>query len=129
MVVEANSSISGEKKPEVTANNKEFEKDPGIAHGIAASLFYEANGVEKQFESLSAKEMKPWINKAMVVLAYIDKMDLALAKRVSTKEAEASRRRDVDALTKEIEDFVKGLKTTKPGLFPAAELAIRIVKL
>jgi hypothetical protein len=104
-----------------------ISSDGGYVQEFAACLFYHEHGTEKQFESLTPEEAKPYLEKGIAVMLHIIKMDRVLAPKVSMEETEARRRKDIDILTGLIEGFVKDLKTTKPALFPCGELAHRIL--
>lgn len=103
------------------------KKNIGIAQGIAAGMYYAESGTSKQFESLTAEELKPWFDKAVAVLGCIEKMNMVLVPRTQIKDDEESEKAYLERLTLIIQGFVKSCKTTKPALFPSAELAHRIL--
>uniref|UniRef100_A0A6M3IW96 Uncharacterized protein n=1 Tax=viral metagenome TaxID=1070528 RepID=A0A6M3IW96_9ZZZZ len=78
------------------------------------------------FSSLEPQIANSYCQETVRVLESIDKCNLMLTKKMSLKDQEARARRNIDTLTIIIEGFVKGLKTTKPALFPCGELAHKI---
>ena len=98
---------------------------------FAALLYYagtENTPEQKQYEELEEKEQSPWLRQVLDILLAIDKLNMMLVKKVSQEESEQKERKNIEILTQIISDFVKGLKTTKPSLFPSEELAHRILK-
>jgi hypothetical protein len=99
---------------------------------IATLLYYDANapkaaGALISFEKQTEEVQKPFLSQATRLLIAVDKLDLAIVKKVDPKIARELARKNLETLTAIIKEFVKGLKTTKPGLFPAEELAHRIL--
>jgi len=101
------------------------KKRLSITETLGAMMYYDekADLRGKSFESLPKVESEPYIGRAGRILLAIDKMDYMLVPKVTQEELEARRRSRIDNLTRVIAEFVKGLKTTKPELFPYGELA------
>jgi hypothetical protein len=99
-----------------------------LNYNLAALLFYDEKGITKQFEELPAEEQETWLFRATKILGLLDKLNLTVTKKQDPEEVRAKNEKAVETLTQLIKGFVKGLNNTKPALFPAEELARRILK-
>lgn len=110
------------------------EKKPQSLVMLLAALFYfdSIPPVKRKeamaFEKLTEAEQSPYTTQANKFLVYLDKLNLSAQPKVDAKKAEEAEQRNLDILTGQIKDFVAGLKTTKPNLFPCDELALRILR-
>jgi len=110
------------------------EKKVSIVTQIAALLFYNAMKEDKkgepcpQFEELEEKKQHPYIARSVEMMGALDKLNLKIILRPDARKEELTEARKVEELKEVIGGFVKGLKTTKPALFPVEELALRILR-
>lgn len=81
-----------------------------------------------QFDQLDPDQKQVFIDQATKYLLYLGKIGLVVQKPVPQKEVEQNREKRLDQLTAVVEVFVKGLKSTKPTIFPYRELACRIME-
>lgn len=107
--------------------NGAIQSKVSIIHGLAAGIFYHEQGTEKNFEDLKAEELKPYMEKAQVCLEHIGKMGYGLILQKELVEKKADEVKHLVHLTEIIKKFVNKLNTTKPALFPAEELAHKIL--
>lgn len=110
------------------------EKKPqGLADQLGALIYFDSIKPEKRkeaipFEKLTEAEQAPYTMQAIKVLQALDKLNLVAQPKSDRKKEIMTENQNLDILTDLIEKFVKGLKTTKPGLFPSRELAARILQ-
>ena len=102
-----------------------------LAVQLAALIYFDSLTPAKRkdalaFEKLTEAEQDPYVKQADRCLAALDKLNLSAQPKVDAKKAAESDQQKIDALITIIKDFIKGLKTTKPNLFPCEELALRI---
>lgn len=105
----------------------EAKTPTGIAQEFAACLYYYTHGSSKQFEKLTAEELKPWIGRGIKIIQHIDKLEMVLVPKVAQQVKQEDEVKHLEILTQIIENFVKKLNTTKPELFPGRELAYCIL--
>ena len=103
------------------------QKSTDIVFQIAALIYYDEHKKEKQFEELNAEEQKPFMARAVKFLQALDKLNKRVSDKVDPHEEFLRRQKNINILTEIVEKFVKGLKTTRPEMFPAKELAMRIM--
>lgn len=94
-----------------------------------AALRYYATGLKKPFEKLEKENQEQFVKEAVGILDAIEKLNLMLVARVDPKVAEERRRSLHDRLTSVIKNFNRGIKSFKPDLYPAEELAWQMIKL
>jgi len=99
---------------------------------LAALMYFDSVKPEKRkdmimFEKLTEAEQSPFLAQVQKFLAAIGKMGMQINKCTDKKKEVEVRAVAADQLTVKIEEFVKGLKTVKPALFPCRELALRIL--
>lgn len=98
------------------------------AETLAELLFYDEKGSGVNFDKLSDDERAAYKIRALKIFEMLDKMELMTVGKVSSEKLMEARLKNLDQLTEIIKGFVKGLKTTKPELFPAGELACWIME-
>ena len=104
---------------------------------LAALTYYNIHGTKIKYESLPDSEQKGWRDIAAAVLVGLDKLNKMVVLKVTPQESEGVRNKNIEVLTKIIQDFVMGLKSIKcpkcgseaelrPLIFPCTELAHRV---
>lgn len=99
-----------------------------LAKELAACLYYEASGTDKPFEKLPVEEVGLWLKRGVAIVQHIEKINLEVVPMGSKQQVKEDDIKYLERLTLIIDKFVKGLNTTKPGLFPSAELAHKILR-
>jgi len=99
-----------------------------LAKELAACLYYQAEGTETQFEKQDPDVVAIWLNRGVVVVQHLEKLGLEVVPMGAKEQTKEDDAKHLERLTQIIEKFVKGLNTTKPALFPAKELAHKILQ-
>ena len=110
--------------------------DPNSLAGKLAQVLYYDHEIAKgekdvsPYEAMAYPDQDVWNKRAYACLAALDKLNkrvVDVTAVVSPKESEERRRHNHTVLSGIIRDFNKGLKTTKPELYPCEELAYKIL--
>ncbi len=86
-------------------------------------MYYGAGNVEGAFEDLPEEEVSERIKEASLFMVSLDKMNKMVVVKVEPEDSAADRGKHLARLTTIIDSFNRRLKTTKPELYPSAELA------
>ena len=110
------------------------EKKPVmLAEQLGALVYFDTIKPEKRrdavpFEKLTEAERIPYIAPAVKFIEYLGKLNISLGAKVDRKKDNLTEEQNLDILADTIEDFIKGVRVVKPGLFPCRELAARILQ-
>ena len=110
---------------------KQEKKAQGLVDRLGALIYFEGLKPAQRkeampFEQLTEAEQQPYVAQAGKFLQHLDKLNLAAQPKVDHKKEEVSANQEREMLAGIIATFMKGIRTTKPGLFPCEELAARI---
>ncbi len=108
-------------------------KPQNLTHLLGALFYFDSMSPTKRkdatpFEKLTEAEQQPYAGQAARFISYLDKLNFMVCIKTDPKKEAESEARNLEILTTQIKDFVKGLTTTKPALFPCEELAARILR-
>lgn len=95
---------------------------------MASLMYYGSEKRTLKFEELDEGTQQLWADQASYALIALDKLDKMIVKKVLPEEQTNTRARHLERLTVIINEFNKGLKTTRPELYPSGELAHRILE-
>lgn len=93
---------------------------------MAEMLFYAKSPKAGKFEKLEDHEKKIWLEQSGNVLVIIDKMGLELVDKGRPDPLSPDEKKE--KVEQIIKDFNKDLKVFKKEMYPAGELAWRIIK-
>lgn len=103
------------------------------ARELAELAYYEEPRTEGDsktiitFDKLTEEESERYIKQARAFLIRLNKLNMMIVPITQIQQRVENDKKNLELLTRIIDSFVKGLNTTKPALFPSAELAHRIL--